>query len=212
VRSNIVNAINPAVEKSQARLSALETARRCSNNCAGKIVQEKLYRETIQKDWYDKEIRPAISFFLSIDSTHIELGFSRQAPALLHPSARTEEFVEGLWNYDVIELFLSTGEESYLELNLSPQCAWWAMHFSSHRVRDNSDPRVRLVEQGHSLKAESTNYRAVFNCNRKFKLEGNVCGIIGIGPRQHFSLHQAESNAELDFHSPKLRQTLLLPD
>jgi hypothetical protein len=45
------------------------------------------------------------------------------------------EFVEGLWNEDVVELFVMNSSGGYQEFNLSPAGAWWTCAFSSYRTR-----------------------------------------------------------------------------
>lgn len=59
-----------------------------------------------------------------------------------HPSARYNDFVEGLWQYTLCELFLFLNQRTeYLELNLAPNGAWWAAEFSDYRTvtRPRSD-------------------------------------------------------------------------
>lgn len=53
------------------------------------------------------------------------------------------DFVEGLWNEDVLELFIANSVGRYFELNLSPIGAWWAQEFNSYRQRAHSFDTVR---------------------------------------------------------------------
>lgn len=45
------------------------------------------------------------------------------------------EFIEGLWNEDVAELFIKGEDGAYQELNLAPSGAWWSMTLSEYRER-----------------------------------------------------------------------------
>lgn len=57
-------------------------------------------------------------------------------------------YEEGLWEADVLELFIKDSSGEYFEFNLSPDGAWWAMKLSSYRVRakDFVPPRVLSIE------------------------------------------------------------------
>lgn len=185
-------------------------------------------------DWYGKEIAQPIESKLSFDRRSIELGFRRHAPAVLHPKAQPGNFVEGLWEYDVIELFLATSANSYLEINLAPNGSWWAMQFVGHRRPAIRQPKVELLAHSHSLQCGR------FECLARFcipELEvvprvGNLCGIVtneiatknqtratgpsATGPstkrpsatRCYFSLHQPPEGSKLDFHNPELFRPL----
>jgi hypothetical protein len=45
------------------------------------------------------------------------------------------EFIEALWNDDVVELFVMNTSGGYQEFNVSPAGAWWTCAFSSYRTR-----------------------------------------------------------------------------
>ena len=50
------------------------------------------------------------------------------------------QFLEGLWNEDVAELFIKGEDGAYQEFNLAPSGAWWAMTLSEYRKR-RIDPK-----------------------------------------------------------------------
>jgi hypothetical protein len=55
---------------------------------------------------------------------------------LVRPAAGAGGFAEGLWEGDVVELFmLNPATGFYMEFNLSPCGAWWCCAFDAPRVR-----------------------------------------------------------------------------
>jgi len=55
------------------------------------------------------------------------------------------EFVEGLWEEDVAELFIKTADGRYQEFNIGPSGAWWSMTLSGYRTRSVSPQRPELL-------------------------------------------------------------------
>lgn len=64
------------------------------------------------------------------------------------PNALSGEFVEGLWNGDVGELFIMSSDGAYQEFNFSPSGAWWSMKHAAYRVRvpDESRPSLSFLD------------------------------------------------------------------
>jgi len=118
-----------------------------------------------------------LSFSLGV--TPEELLFRVLFPT--EPSQQKRQWVEGLWEEDVAELFIcdpNTGR--YQELNLSPDGAWWSSVFSTYRKRvpltGAPSPRidvngrevtlrVRLNELGVSLANAKGNVSAILAGN-----------------------------------------------
>lgn len=51
------------------------------------------------------------------------------------------DFVEGLWNGDVAELFIMDEDAKYQELNIAPSASWWSMTLGSYRERLSNPKR-----------------------------------------------------------------------
>lgn len=99
----------------------------------------------LSTDWFGAPLASAIEIHLGLSGDRIlfgthGVGIPRCADAT--PGA----FIEGLWESDVVELFLGEpGSTRYQEFNLSPRGAWWTMSFSGYRSRMTTDamPGVR---------------------------------------------------------------------
>ena len=63
-----------------------------------------------------------------------------------------KEFVTGLWNGNVVELFLLNPDNGrYLEVHLAPSAQWWACVFTAVRVRE--------IESGRPLPLSVVEHR-----------------------------------------------------
>lgn len=105
------------------------------------------------------------------------------------------EFVRGLWEYDVAELFIhSPADGAYQEFNLAPSGAWWSCHFSGYRKESNLIPPVP------SLEVDSADYATGWAAAIRIPLSSlalrfqsfndlkfNVCFIQGENPRHYLS-------------------------
>ena len=77
-----------------------------------------------------------------VGERHLEFRF-RAAKSPQCQAYSLGEFVEGLWNEDVAELFLAGPGNSYQELNFSPTGAWWSALFSGYRKLDRACPELQ---------------------------------------------------------------------
>jgi hypothetical protein len=101
-------------------------------------------------DWHGQPLEPPLGFTIAADPSHLWFVATRQAPALCHPGAEPGRFTEGLWEYDVAELFMADPESgAYLEFNLAPNGAWWAAKFTSPRVRSPVQPDFEAAVEAH---------------------------------------------------------------
>ena len=95
----------------------------------------------LDKDWFGAPVAARPSFELKCADGFVTLR-AHVAKAPLVVPGDTGGFVEGLWEGDCAELFLSNPETGYyVEFNLSPQGAWWCCGFSARRTREASGPR-----------------------------------------------------------------------
>jgi hypothetical protein len=91
----------------------------------------------IDIDWFGMPIRPSLDFYLAANSESIFFGGARNAKPAINPNLAAGSFHEGLWQWDVVELFWgNTNDNSYQEFNLSPNGSWWSAHFNNYRERN----------------------------------------------------------------------------
>lgn len=98
------------------------------------------FGEPFQLDWFGNPPRHPAQFSLSLQGNLLHYQFW----ALKAPDYDTAhgcgDFVEGLWERDVAELFLMGPQGDYHEFNLSPSGAWWCASFSGYRQRIHAQP------------------------------------------------------------------------
>lgn len=97
----------------------------------------------ISHDWYGAELETPLECSVALSQTHL-FFISRFSEQVVERVTNHESgtFVEGLWNEDVVELFIKDATTTqYLELNLSPSGAWWGCLFDNYRqVSDANVP------------------------------------------------------------------------
>jgi len=110
--------------------------------------------QILDADWYDHAVQPPLLFRFEKKAEGLLFRAKRNAPALVHPLSACGRFIEGLWEYDTAEFFLSTYAcNRYLEFNLNPVGAWWCRVFSAARVAHADFPDFRPAVQ---VKGNST--------------------------------------------------------
>lgn len=161
----------------------------------------------IPHGWRGEAIEPAPVYALVADPDRLWLVAARGCPGQSHPSGGCGEFIEGLWDYDVAELFLA-GPCGYLEFNLSPSGAWWCARFSSPRVRHNGMPRPQVVAHSRAhtnggwlaalgIPLNDLRRESVFDEATRI----NVTMILG-SPDPHFLSVSDLGDGKPDFHRP----------
>jgi hypothetical protein len=165
----------------------------------------------INSDWNGKPLEPPLGFTIAADRTNLWFVATRQAPAFHHPGANPESFIEGLWKYDVAELFLADPKSgAYLEFNLAPNGAWWAAAFTAPRVRSEVQPDFQAAVTAHFTDGGDGTWFAALAIPTAF-LEANVC--FGFGetanvtcilnsPQQTFHSACKLPGTDPDFHQP----------
>ena len=87
----------------------------------------------LDTDWKGARGSFGVRFILAVDCER--LHFIAQAPFTGAGPARSE-FVEGLWEEDLVEFFLKSDSSTrYQEFNLAPDGRWWSAVFSGYRQR-----------------------------------------------------------------------------
>jgi len=106
-----------------------------------------------KKGWsYSSPKPPLASFRLELteadEMLKIHFAFPPDSSGL--KGATKGDYVEGLWEADVAEFFLAKantdGSFNYLEINVSPEGAWWSMEHHGIRQRSQRSTPLTQVE------------------------------------------------------------------
>lgn len=165
----------------------------------------------MKSDWYGRALNPPLGFTLATDATSLWFVATRQVAAICHPDVEPGCFAEGLWEYDVAELFLADPESgAYLEFNLAANGAWWAAKFTAPRVRAGSQPGFESIVSSFWEKNSSEGWCTAMCIPLAFlkkeigfgnKTTANATAILH-SPQQTFhSAHQLPGDVP-DFHQP----------
>jgi hypothetical protein len=108
-------------------------------------AMKALPQQSLSSSWDATPIVYPFSWSLALDPTTLWFFCSLPGGGHVKSAAARGDFVEGLWEYDVAELFVRDAHGSYQEFNLAPNGAWWSMTHSEYRVRrDESRPATCL--------------------------------------------------------------------
>jgi hypothetical protein len=165
----------------------------------------------LERDLAGAAVAPAAAFSLVADPAHLWFVATHRRAAQLHPDARPGGFQADLWQHDVAELFLADPVSGrYLELNLSPNGAWWSCEFTAPRVRaDALDIAMPDVTTFSELAADGTWVAAMalpldlLRARIDFgeKTRANVTMILE-SPAQRFISAADMGPGEPNFHQP----------
>lgn len=163
----------------------------------------------INRDWSGASLAFSFNYCLLHSCDRLYFGCKSNGHNARMPNTAKGQFVEGLWKYTVVELFLGEkNSDEYLEFNLSPDGAWWACAFRSYRERSGRD--LASLEVETFSRALDNNF---WECALSFPLPRseldlvtcNVTAIIG-HEEQIFLAAKAKSEQEPDFHLKEIRQ------
>ncbi|MGB1874844.1 MAG: hypothetical protein ACPH5P_03735 [Akkermansiaceae bacterium] len=165
----------------------------------------------LERDWFGQYLDVPASFALAVDPANLWFFAQRDKRASMLAGTQTNEFVEGLWNHDVAELFVGGSEsERYLEFNLAPNGAWWSAEFCGPRKRVNEDAHPVEGITTHSRISDDGCWRAALTIpivylkdNFGFGVDTrlNVTFIVDT-PAQRFLSAASLPGREPDFHQP----------
>jgi len=92
--------------------------------------------KALSVDWYGAKVPGDPKWGLEIKNGFLTLKGAACAPPMCVEKDREGAFVEGLWEGDVIELFLLNPQTGfYVEFNLGPRGGWWHCAFNFPRKR-----------------------------------------------------------------------------
>jgi hypothetical protein len=166
----------------------------------------KLKRWAITHDWYAVRVVQEVEFCLVVDPARLYFVAHVSALPYYNSTHVLGSFVDGLWEYDVVELFVKDDRgEAYQEFNLSPAGAWWTALFTGYRQRaerivDMCVPEVvsEITETswlvGMAIKRNDLLVDISFSSNSK----AAVYAILGKAQRQYCTLSPGQGAP--DFH------------
>lgn len=157
-------------------------------------------------DWHGTPIDFPFAFYFAVSSEEVFFGAILPSTEKALPSTSFGEFVEGLWEGAVIELFLAEeGTSRYQEINLAPSGAWWSCAFDSYRARASlppprsikifASPRGEILELGAAIKRNELAIQTGFGERNR----ANLSAILGSGNNRSY-LSLSPSSGEPDFH------------
>ena len=161
--------------------------------------------QQIDSDWFGQLLSPPLHYSLSFDDNGVFFEASRQASALIRPNSQNGQFCPELWRFDVAELFL--GDllgNTYLEVNLAPNGAWWMCQFQEARIPQDAQPDFAGVEAAGHCQDEAWSARIRIPKHLLPPLETlsyNVTFILN-SPEQTFHSLAPLPGKEPDFHQP----------
>lgn len=74
-------------------------------------------------------------FSIAVQDEHVVVRVQAVLPWGVHAPEVPAGFTDGLWEYDVVELFAVAPDGTYLEIELGPKGHWLAYWFSGYRNR-----------------------------------------------------------------------------
>ena len=122
-----------------------------SPTCLSSAQVLGLPRQSREVDWYNAPLPTPLSWCIALDP--VALWFACSLPGGGRSSSTTGEFVEGLWEEDVAELFIKSPSGIYQELNVAPSRAWWSMTLSDYRVRSDAAHRPHLLSLSTTIES-----------------------------------------------------------
>lgn len=176
-----------------------------------KVITLEQKHFSIASDWAGKSIEKPIIFDISLNSKNL-FNFHAEVPLPIKKITTSAhgEYIEGLWEFDVAELFLVFRDTTYLELNFSPTGAWWGQYFSSYRKRDTDPLKITILSTSKPVIVVD-HVRTFWTLTASFPAENilskeivaiNCCVIHHDEPVRYFSLN-ATHEVEPDFHYAK---------
>ncbi|MGJ8725393.1 MAG: hypothetical protein ACSHYB_12615 [Roseibacillus sp.] len=121
------------------------------------------------------------------------------------PNSKEGQFCPELWRFDVAELFLADPiRQSYLEVNLAPNGAWWMCWFRDVRLAQEKQPDFAGVKAEGQWQSDA--WSASIRIPKRLlppleALSYNITFILN-SPQQSFHSLAPLPGEEPDFHQP----------
>ena len=145
--------------------------------------------------WDAKSLPHNARYGISLSGDLLVIDYSCPYSPLMGRTHNQGDFVEGLWEYDVGELFVYAPRTGvYQEYNIAPTGAWWSCRFSAYRQRIGgvfSKPSVKTEatysESGWEARLTLPIDRLALPDTTIEDLRFNICIIQGQNPRHYLS-------------------------
>lgn len=163
----------------------------------------------VPHDYFKKPLSFKFAFVVALEPRGIWFSAHVKKVPFMDPDSSMGDFIEGLWEYDVAELFITDGEgPSYQEINLSPKASWWTCGFLAYRKRQPGVKENPLLEGSFStiLKDEWLSGILIpyslldVDLKNISKCKCNVTGIIGCEEKAYIT-YSTLSTPEPDYHT-----------
>ncbi len=160
-----------------------------------------------------------------VDEDHGSLIIQFTVPTLSvygRPELPLDRSVAGLWESDVVEIFLSTAARAddvarspYLEFQISPYNQFFELRVLEPRIKAEENPNLGLV---HSAEIHPEHWNARFEIpfirhlgrRKPTQLFGNLFAILGAPGHRAFYSAYTSPQKKPDFHQPHQFKQLLL--
>lgn len=157
-------------------------------------------RLAIERDWEGSPVSESERAWIAFSRRGERLAIEFDAPYFADPAPpRAAGATPGLWDYEVLELFLASPSEHYLELEFGPHGHHWALELQGVR---------NVVRQGLPLRYTATidgaRYRGLAEVPMSYLPDevtrGNAYAIHGTGAGRRYLAHAAVPGSRPDFH------------
>jgi hypothetical protein len=106
-----------------------------------------LPRQELHYDWHGAPLTKPFRWHLTKTGDYLYCLIELPSAASDNRIHSAGAFVEGLWEGDLVELFIGEANTpKYQEWNLSADGAWWAMNFNDYRERDTDSTIPQGIE------------------------------------------------------------------
>ena len=168
-------------------------------------------------DWFGAPLHRTFPIVFAVSPEHCFIAASFALPLNTMSGTSRGEFVEGLWNFDVVELFLrEDGTTRYQELNVAPNGAWWSAVFSDYRKRQDAAPPQGVethVEVSHGEQLVGFRFpRASLSVQSGFTIasRANLCAVVGTSDSRRYIAFHSRKDSVPDFHLAECMQPMVL--
>ncbi len=100
-------------------------------------------------DWFGRPEPYGSQYRLTLREGVLVFEFWANKAAECNASLASGDFVEGLWEQDVAELFVMAPDGRYQEFNLSPTGAWWSATFTGYREGCQAERATSIQTEAH---------------------------------------------------------------
>ena len=157
---------------------------------------------SINSTWDGEPVDSSESVDLSLRVTEESLYISVEAPFHGDPAPESEPGpTDGLWNFEVVELFIVGSSGAYTEIELSPHGHHLVLQLSGPRVVERS-----LLPLNYRARVEGDRWTGMAELSRSILPEApdrvNAFAIHGVGDARRYLAWQKLPGNRPDFHQP----------